>query len=177
MSNTQPTISRLWPDPETGPYRLRVWIGEVDGRPAITRVDLAGFDPPGWIDESGLPDAAIQATDIRLPLGRLLDAWTDLQRTYARASRKLYSDGEFRDDGEERRRFEKQVGAKRMGRPRLSDEFLREVANIYSTARKEGNRAPAVLVADELKANTTATARGWIRQARMRGFLTQTKGR
>lgn len=52
----------------------------------------------------------------------------------------------------------------------ISDEFLEKVTASYNAAVKEGDRKPALRVQEELGALVPETARGWIRQARKRGF-------
>jgi len=59
---------------------------------------------------------------------------------------------------------------RRPGRPRASPERDREVALIYNQAVLEGDRAPALRVAQALGVKP-GTARGYVRRARLRGFL------
>lgn len=180
-----------WPDPDHGPFRLRVWFGRVDDRPAVVGVELWGVEPQqrDWLEsEAGdeaidvvtgkavsrdwlgyqLPDAAVRAEDVRLPLGRLLDDWLDRQRAFARASRLLWGDS----PGHEARvqRFERRLEGKRTGPPRLTDDFLQQVTDIYNGAARDGARNPAAPVQAALGARTPSTARSWIREARRRGF-------
>jgi hypothetical protein len=168
MSANPWQIERLWPDPATGPFRLRLAFGQVDGRVAVTAVELRGVAPaqPWPTDLPGLPDAAVRAADIRLPLGQLLDTWTALTLSRARASRTLWPANE-----ESVQRFERQEGVRRSGRPSLSAEFLRQVAEVYKAAVAAGDRAPALAVGKELRANTPETARDWVHKARKRGFI------
>jgi hypothetical protein len=168
-------LEHLYPDPATGPLRARLWIAPVDGRPAVVGVELWGVDPKtavwpmlGELPEE-LPDAPIRASDVRLPLGRYLDAWVEKQRASARASRALWPDVPGHE--ETVRKFERRLDGKRAGRPRLSGEFLERVATVYSAAVEEGDSRPALRVQEELDAAVPETARGWIRQARKRGFL------
>ena len=166
----------LWPDPERGPLRLRVWFGRVDGRRAIVGLELWGVDPPRplpqWFGTEKLPDAAIRAEDVRLPLGRLLDSRVAHELSAVRMSRALW--GDVPGHEETVRRFEERLGTYRVGRPRLSDEFLEQVTAIYNAAVADGERKPAMRVLEELGPLTGTTvpetARGWIRQARKRGF-------
>jgi hypothetical protein len=192
-----------WPDPERGPYRLRLWFGRVEGRPAVVGVELWGIEPQhrDWLVDEAVEDAsdmatgatvgrmasapvpeaaAVRAEDVRLPLGRLLDAWLERQRASARASRKLWANGNGHDPRVERlERPERAPEAKTPGRPRLSDDFLRQVTKVYNDAVASGQRDPAVRVQSALGATTPETARSWIRQARQRGLpvLPPPKGR
>lgn len=167
----------LWPDETTGPLRLRVWFGRVDGRRVIVGLELWGADveprPSRFVPENP-PVAPILAADVRLPLGRLLDARVEYEQAMVRASRALYSDVPGHE--ETVRRFEERLGlgTQRVGRPRLSDEFLEQVTTVYNAAVADGERKPAMRVLHELGPLTGTTvpetARGWIRQARKRGF-------
>lgn len=167
-------VERLWPDPHTGPFRLRLKFGQVAGREAITAVELRGVAPekPWPTEFPELPDAAVQAEDIRLPLGALLDAQRMLHGSRARAARALWPENEANVQ-----QYEQQHDVKPRGRPRTSEAFLRQVADLYREAEVSGDRAPALLIAGELNARTVNTARGWIRQARKRGLLAPVKQR
>jgi hypothetical protein len=166
------SVSYLWPDPETGPLRLRVWFGSVNGRRSVVGVELWGMDLPPLPGSLGTPEAPIRAEDVRIPLGRLLDAQVESELAMARASRALWSDVPGHE--ETVRRFEEHRGAERVGRPRLADDFLEQVTALYNQAVADGERKPAMRVLDELGPLTGTTvpetARGWIRQARKRGF-------
>jgi hypothetical protein len=168
MSTNPWQVEGLYPDPRVGPFRLRLAFGQVRGRTVITAVELRGVAPeiPWPTEIPELPDAAIQAADIRLPLGKLLDEWTARNAALARASRSLWPGNEANVQS-----FEQQAGVKHRGRPRLTNEFLRQVAAIYNAAVADGDRAPAMRVYKELSATTPNTARGWIRKARQRGVM------
>jgi len=114
------------------------------------------------------PATVIGAEDIRLPLGRLLDAWVELHLSTARAARKLYEDV----PGQEAKvqAVEARFSTPRSGRQRLTDEFLQQVTDVYNAAVGEGDRRPALRVVAVLGPAPPETARGWIRQARKRGF-------
>jgi hypothetical protein len=167
-------VERPWPDPVEGPFRLRLWVKQVEDRPAIVGVEMWGSAPVGSTGPSGalfdgLPDTPITRKDINLALARLLDGWLVMMGSYARAARTVYADV----PGQEANvtQFEQHLGIKHAGRPRLSDEFLKTVADIYKQAVHEGDSGPALQVQLKLNAATVETARGWIRQARKRGFL------
>jgi hypothetical protein len=64
---------------------------------------------------------------------------------------------------------------RRPGRPRhLSDEFLAEVAEVYADAVAHHSQRPVREVAERLGSNADApaTAKGWVSEARRRGFIT-----
>lgn len=167
----------LWPDEKTGPLRLRIWFGRVDGRSAVVGVELWGMEPvtapwpPSTIEA---PDAPIRAQDIRLPLGQLLEARIEMEYARARASRALW--GHVPGHDETVRKFEDRLdsGHRPAGRPPLSDEMLRRVTDVYNAAVRIGDRAPDLRVFEELGqvfgASVPDTARGWVSRARSRGF-------
>lgn len=177
--DNQPSpIVRLWPDSETGPFRLRLWFGRVDDRPAVVGVEMWGVHPVGapWPGPVGMEpaDSPIRAEDIRLPLGKLLDAWVERQYRYARASLTLW--GDVPGQAERVEKFTAPLDGhsteRRVGRPALSDEMLSQVVEVYNAAVRRGDRQPAVRVFEELGptygAAVPETARGWVRQARRR---------
>jgi hypothetical protein len=163
----QEYFTRLWPDPQTGPFWLRLWVKQVDDRPAIVGVEMWGVEPP--TAEVTLTDTtAITRKDIRdLRLDKLLDGWRAMMGSYARATVDTHY-AKAPDKEAKLARFERRLGVKHTGRPRLTDEFLREVADIYTKAVDKGDPAPALQVQMKLGAATVETARGWIRQARKR---------
>ncbi len=171
---TEPQLGlvRLWPDSELGPFRLRVWFDHVNGRPAVVGVEMWGVGPVSSPWELPLPETpatVIGAEDIRLPLGRLLDAWVELHLSTARAARKLYED--VPDQEAKVRAVEARFASPRpSGRKRLTDEFLQRVTEVYNAAISEGDRAPGLRVVEVLGPAAPDTARGWVRQARERGF-------
>ena len=109
-SDSRPSqIERRWPDPNTGPLRLRVWFGRVNERPAVVGVELWGVEPVSqeWGAESEaarhgfepLGTAPVRAQDVHtLRIGELLDDWLEFLRTMSRASLTLYGDTPVRGD-------------------------------------------------------------------------------
>jgi hypothetical protein len=155
--NAQPSLTRQWPDPSTGPLTLRVWFGTVNDRPAVVKVEISGDG-----------DAAVHAADCRLPLGAMLDAHVTMALSRVRASRALYGEHPGLQ------KFEGREGL--VGRPRMTDAFLKQVAEVYTAAVGAGDRKPAHAVQSQLGPDATvATARSWIRKARVRGFLPPVK--
>jgi hypothetical protein len=70
---------------------------------------------------------------------------------------------------------ESESGPKRPGRPRhLSDEFLADVARVYADAVAHHSRRPVREVAERLGSDVDApaVAKGWVSEARRRGFIT-----
>lgn len=160
------SLTRLWPDPVSGPYTLRLWFDYPHGCPAVVGFEMWGVAPvtdADPISRKGLPDIGVTAAASRLRLGELLDAWTALFGPPAPTALQV-------------KPMREQSGGR--GRPRMPDEFLREVANVYRQSARRGNRAPSRFVWEWAKANghpdaTESAARGWIRRARLRGFLPQ----
>ncbi|MFZ0059392.1 MAG: hypothetical protein WAL35_05035 [Acidimicrobiales bacterium] len=84
------------PEDGSGPWRVRLTMALVDGHPAVVAVEMFGVDPRHVAAElpnapervlwpADLPafTAPISATDVRLPLARLREAWE--RETYRRA--------------------------------------------------------------------------------------------
>ena len=194
MDHSRPECGgeRLYPDPESGPFRLRLWFGVIGGRPSVVGVELWGTVPPveGW-QERSIPDAQIGAADIRLPLGAELDRWVAFRRGLAVASltpgflaavAKTWPDLEPLKPAQEaafaasRRVAEEHLQMYPNRRAGVPESLLRTVAEQYQVAVLEGSRAPAEAVAiyfEEIgRPNVNnATVRGWIRKARQRGYL------
>ncbi len=197
--DSQPSpIERLYPDPSQGPYRLRLWVSSVAGRPSVVGVEMWGVEPQmrAWHDphiratartaqddpsvfgsdrpDFEGPETAITASAIRLPLGAFLDGWVRTNQALGRATLK-YGAGARHRVAEYLMQFGE---AKRVGRPPLPDEVLILVAHIYKDAEAAGDRAPAKAVERELqkrlgyrKSKGAATVRSWIRLARKREYL------
>ena len=186
-------VERRYPDPLRGPYRLRLWVAVVHGRPAIVGVEMWGVEPQStvWLDWSvratagspqddmgsfvpsnipALSPTAITASAIRLPLGAFIDGWVASNRALGRAALKV---------GGDPARVSAYLAAlkdSKRGRPRLPDDLLRLVATMYATAIAAGDRAPARAVERDLKKRykidpKATTVRSWIKAARDRGFL------
>jgi len=185
----------LWPSPTTGPYRVRLTFGRIDGRPVVVGVEMWGVQPPAnpeaWHDFSiraaasdgtdnpfrfaevpPLPDVAVSAAAIRLPLGALLDGWVENNQAFGRA---LVASGADADAvGAVMEQYD---GPKKKGAAPLPAALLENVARYYTEAVAAGDRAPSKAVvrrfkADEKRIVNAATARSWIAAARRRGFLT-----
>ena len=174
---------RLWPDPATGPYRLRLWIGQVSGRPSVVGVELWGITPleeawppfvsPGLAIDMGwdaLREAGITSEAIRLPIRQLLQQWIDKHRALARAASRMSG-----ADQQAVAAYLKGLGPARRGRPSLPDELLQLVAQLYTEALADGRFDPAKAVGLHLsnlmrRELSPSTVRRWIAAARERGF-------
>jgi len=176
----EPTeMTMRFPDPIEGPWSVRLWIGNPSGYPTVVGVEMWGVDPKlrSWGDEPrrGLPDVAVTATAIRLPLKQMLEAWLAFFRPLTDAAIE-----QLEGDPVQRRVArglldDLYVPGPRGGRKRLNPEFLAEVARVYRDAVARGVRSPALAVWEWAKAQDMeiqeSTARGWIRRAGEQGFL------
>jgi hypothetical protein len=186
-------VERRYPDPVEGPYRLRLWVAVVQGRPGIVGVEMWGVEPHsatwhdwsirasakspqddiGAFEASNMPallPTTITASAIRLPLGAFIDGWVTSNRALGRAALKIGADPARVSD------YLAALKDSRRGRPPLPDEWLRIVATIYEAAIAEGDRAPARAVERDLKKRykidpKATTVRSWIKAARDRRAL------
>lgn len=175
----------LWPDPESGPFRVRLWFDRVNGMQSVVGVEMWGIEPRAgdWTMGDGLPDTGIRSEDVRLPLGELRDWWIAMQLARPRAAEAAWE--ALPEDQRKPRavheaavaEFEEHVRSeapRRAGRPFLSDEQLQRVTEVYNDEIKKGGRRPTKRVFDELGAEFGAgvykTAAGWVSVARKRGY-------
>jgi hypothetical protein len=188
----------LYPDPAIGPYRLRVWFDNLGRRPVVVGLELWGVDPqwrpwhdrqaratatgpqddPARLEPTGLqldPTAVTADVVHRLRLGALLDDYVGYNRALARAALKAGANRKAVD-----RYVQRFDVPKKPGRPRLRDELLQLVSDVYVAAERRGDRAPAKAVMQHLLALghrdlKSATVRSWIHAARSRGFFDEEK--
>jgi hypothetical protein len=168
------TSEFLWKSPDgSGPFRVRLWYRDVDGRPAIVGLEMWGVEPvlkvPWW--DSGylapsrdapervrsgifeqappaasLPDVQIKASDVRLPLGKLLDELAKKYRALGRAALTMGADPEAVDN------YLQQIGERRPGRPPIiTREQIGLVADLYKKALTAGLRYPDQWVEGQLQ--------------------------
>ncbi|HVB53908.1 MAG TPA: hypothetical protein VNF24_06905 [Candidatus Acidoferrales bacterium] len=191
-----------WPD-ETGPYQVRLWLQDIEGRPRIVGLEMWGIAPqnePWWGPVREGPDSAITASAIRVPLGKWLDDWAAENRRYAEAAlrpeflaevaktwpdlplRQVQKDAAFAKARSAAIDYLEQNVQRRRGRPTVPDELVRLVADQYRQALASGDRAPALAVTRYLQLVkgsdvNEATVRRWIGLARKRGYLPPSKRR
>lgn len=184
----QPSFERLYPDPETGPYRLRVWIDRVNGRLGVVGVELWGVEPElqPWQErtvpkEPGasvfglgapadpLPEKAVTAAAVRLKLGAILNDWVAANKALAKAALKMGASR--RDVAALRRSLDKP----KPGRPRLSETLLRMVADEHQRALLVAPNAPTREVQHRLLKDphlhldvNVNTIRSWVKAAKDR---------
>jgi hypothetical protein len=162
----------LWPDPETGPYALRISLNIVNGQLVPTGFEMWGQPPPTekrWIDWGGyraaLPMAGLEPTFLRkLPFYRIVRALIgELRGRWAPViARNAHTAGAAETL---RGIIESQLPAR--GRPILYPErHWTEVADVY----RQAERQPVVAVADQFHVSRS-TARKWAERCRQKGLL------
>ena len=190
-----PLESREFP---YGPYRVRLWLDILKGRPSIVGVEIWGIEPQikVWDDitirgnarslqddifsfsPSGISFAptAITAKAARLPLGRLLDDWLKGKQALGRAAMAVGADPEKVQE------LLKDFDRPKPGRPPHRPELLRLIGEWYQQAESAGDRAPAKAVHRQLakflkrRDLKASTVRSWIKAARDRGHFDTDKG-
>lgn len=165
----------LWPDPETGPYLLRVTLDEVDGHLEPVGFEMWGRLPPDpthlawnpsllarWARQVGVT-ALVRNDTLRVPLGRLVGDLMD-RRTRALGILRM---GHYRPELKARAERMARIGRPRRGRPPLyDDDHWKAVAQVYLAA----DGAPVRAVAAHFSVSRP-TAMGWAQTARLKGFL------
>lgn len=196
----QPQDARLlWPDPQRGPWLIRVWLRSQHGVPTPV-----GFSMTSWCDEdpatsgphNALPDpdadVALPHIDGRvmrgLPMGQLVGAareqlrarLADQARTGAQYVRELSNEkpahgavaaARLQTRTEQTRDLRKALDSGRKGRD-LGDDHYREVAAIYAEAL-QADRPPTKAVQEHYTVEKSSAAKK-VARARERGFLPKT---
>lgn len=186
----------LYPDRDTGPFRVRIWYGNADGEWGVVGVEMWGIEPvaKSWDDRSiratakgpqdnpasfkqapAVPEALIGAKDIRLPLGALRDSFVEAHKAIDRAGTAMGIDTHALQDY-----LASLKEPKKRGREPLQPELLTTVARYYVDAVAAKDRAPAKAVLRKLNeigvkgdkgaALNAATVRSWIAAAKERGY-------
>jgi hypothetical protein len=163
--STPQATEGLWKSPDGSVFRIRLWYRDVDSRPAIVGVELWGVEPvslPWWertlpkepgasIFEQGppaepLPDVQIKASDVRLPLGHMLDDLVKRYRALGRAALTMGADPKAVGG------YLRQIGQRRPGRPPIiTREQIGLVADLYKKALAAGLRHPDQWVGVQLQ--------------------------
>ena len=102
-----------------------------------------------------------------LPVGSWMAA--DRRRMWNRVAWEQHRTGLTRKDRDRLRRQRIAVGKATAGRPKVTDELLAEVAEVYRDANSHGS-APTQAVADYFQ-RPRSTAAKWVQRARAEGFL------
>lgn len=178
MNDTaRPTFrpAELWPDPDTGPWAIRLEWSEIDGRHECTGVTIRSFSPTDEADLTGLPDQdstteMVTAAMWRsVPIGSLIAA-------KRRRMLESFSPGgvmhELRRGDDEFSEYAKTWKPSRSTRrkPRAHFEL---VAEIYQRAQRAG-LPPTKSVQDEMGPMSYSTAAKWVGECRRLGLLPST---
>jgi hypothetical protein len=166
--------------------RLRLWYGDVGGRPAVIGVELWGVEPkqPAWPHQvdpevaamqgwDALKDTPVTAEAVRLPLGRLLRQHVAEGQARGEVARKgLARLGIPKAKRRDVAAYLKQFGPLKPGRPPLPEEFFRMVAEIWREAAAAGGhptKAVQYRLSQVLGRDVPpSTARRWVMEARNR---------
>lgn len=194
MAEDEPqTVEYLYPDPEGGPYRLRLWFKVLAGAPVVVGVEFWGVTPKllPWREmvvtaaapdavgifvgqgepiELSLPETAIGARAIRLPLKTLLDDWCKWNLAMGGAL--------LQQPGVDEKAVLDRLAVFRPnwpGRRALPPGLLQTVLDRYQIAVRLGDPHPyetvALYLEDQGHDNVTgAKVRGWRKKALDRGL-------
>lgn len=179
-----------WPDPESGPYVLRIWNGFVDGRPAVVGIELWGREPVSlkWDEGSRkkalgqeVPITSRSVAQLRIPsfvkdrIDRDLRG-AELQDAIGATAWPGPSEEDYDPESQfEATRYVRTVlenGRTKVGRPSLGDELLQQVIEVVDRAERSGDRKTNLAVwrwAESCNLNVSkSTARSWVKKARER---------
>ena len=127
------------------------------------------------------PEVPITSRSVRLPIRTFVE--NDIKRRLYAAdiADELWGDSPGQLETTRYVRTVLDTGRVRVGRPSLSDEFLKQVADAFRQAEREGDRNTNVAVwrwaNDHGFPCSPATARVWVTKAREREFLAGGKKR
>lgn len=152
----------LWPDPDSGPYRVEIGLDDIDGHLVPVRWTIAG-EPAGRPDN--LPTVALHATVVRqVRWAEMSDRLGDeLRHRWAPIiARTKATDVALR----------LAMPPSRRGRPTLyDDDHWGQVADVYRSAAT----APVRTVAERWVVSRT-TARKWVERCRRKGLIGPSAG-
>lgn len=175
----------LWPDPESGPWLVRVWLRAQHGVPTAVGLSVTSWrdeDPRTSGPHNALPepdaDVALPRVDVqllrRLPIGALVEAARqqvaarieDQSATGTRYTQQLKEQGQpahaavaaarLQTSTERSAELREALASGRRGRD-LGDEHYRQVAAVYAEAVRHG-RPPTTAVALWLAGSAPETA-------------------
>ncbi len=166
-SNPDPEVF-LWPDRVKGPWGITLhWDVIDDGRMDVVGVDVRSFpasDPPGSrVEPAGGWNQRMVTTSLLrdLKIAELIDQRRRWRIEILGSSQNLPPLGVDL--------VEQVFGRRRGGRPPLEDDFLQEVARVYSEAWTD--KAHPTQAVREWGQVAYGTAAKWVMRARRRGFL------
>lgn len=162
LFDTPTEMELLHPHPQNGPFRLRVWIQSIDGRPAVVGVEMWGVSPVSRIwDKDRIPEMkrSIPAEDVRIGLPDHLKSALAAHDWFGNQSLLWWE-----DEGQLERveALRSAIAVKATGKARLTDEFLREILDLCeSPANRELSLRE---IAEQFGANYN-TFRTWKKRA------------
>lgn len=165
-----PPVELRYPDRDRGPYRLRLWVGLLEDRPVVARIEVSGFD-----DDPFTGIEPITSSTIRLPLQELLrEAVKNLSDEIEAAAAKPSAFGWPWHLAELEPTRDALHNEPKVGRPRVrDDEHFVEVATVYRDAMVRGD-FPTVAVSKHFHVSKTCAAK-WVSRARALGLLPPTE--
>lgn len=182
MASDWPVKPRVirWPDPERGPYSLRLTSALIEGRPQLVGVEVWGGDPARYAstfasDPIPVPDSetSITSVAIRLPLAKLLAGVLDHYRDVsALISKSPGASDRLRASVQANEAIVNAVPVRRGRRPTYGVPHFARVARIYTDALASGRRPTAAVAAWGLVNKSTAAK--WVARARALGLLPPT---
>ena len=181
VERSQPLIEPKafrWPDPEAGPYSIRVSVATVEGRPEVVGVEFWGADPSNFVvSAQEIPptevDTPITSTAIRIPLREVL---TDLLADFQRQSELIVTSPAASPglkDSVTQRQDRMPADAPRRGRrPTYGPAFFALVTRVYTEAM--GRREPPTVAVAQWGHVSKSTAAKWVSKARELSLLPPT---
>ena len=173
-----PLVPALWPDPDSGPWRIKTYWQMFEGRLECVGVEITSVPlrddsnreiPSDWKRQPiGLTSTVLR----RLNLGSKIEDWRREIAWFDVFRARMFQPERF---VELATRATAVLGDRRStrGRRRLTDDQLKEVASIYLEALAEG-RWPRLAVAEQLSLSPPAAGKR-IYLARQAGYLGPTK--
>lgn len=180
----------LWPDPENGPFRIRLYWDVVDGRVECVGLELTsiknpnmpsairphtepGFwSPPEWIpDPTPLTTSHLRDLHLSSLVSELREAMADSLRARTDTGALDRADTDSTEYQELAHRAD-ESSPRRGRRPTYSRDHFRQVAEVYARAHLTGSN-PRDAVAEWGTVSGSAAAK-WIARAREYGFLEST---
>jgi hypothetical protein len=175
-------VEIYWPDPEAGPYLVRVTLDNVDDRLEIVGVEIWGRDADevGWSNRAPAGELTpVTSTAIRLPLDHIATEALHSSRVSPEDDEWNYAGkGEQNDPMAEfyrrtNEKLRKLKGARQTGRPTQYDEsHFAAVAQVYSQALAT-HQNPTGAVAERFSVSKSAAAK-WVARCRAMGLLPPT---
>lgn len=169
----------LWPDPEHGPWHIRLYWGRVAGRIECVGMEIKSvrnytdeFDSiaPGWEPEANaLTSSTLRRLNVSGVIKATMSTGVGFYDWWASVDDLLRADLLVRAE----ELAAASAASARTGRPRLyGPEHYREVSLVYSEAYHKG-LAPTGAVARAFHVNKSTAAK-WVAKSRRLGFLPET---